>query len=165
LPRHLVTYREYVVPDLVIRVYTVPHSAESSTAEKQIPPLPLQWPNVPEAVPPSGKSAGGGTDGCDPPPSSPPALIKRQQRGNHSPQLGCLQRHACTMFSEINSFGVNPCLQVAVWDHIKVYERTVWKFNSVMTNNLAFMPGDGTSCCSSSSDGTLKVFPPPRRPI
>lgn len=55
-------------------------------------------------------------------------------------------------------FDSRLCGQVAVWDHQKVQERTVWRLNHVMTNNLAFLPGgDGMSCCSSSSDGTLKV--------
>ena len=49
-------------------------------------------------------------------------------------------------------------MQVAVWNHNKVYERTVWKMNTVMTNNLAFLPGgESASCCCSSSDGTVKV--------
>lgn len=49
-------------------------------------------------------------------------------------------------------------LKVAVWNHNKVYERTVWKMNSVMTNNLAFLAGDDITCCCSSSDGTVKVI-------
>ena len=49
--------------------------------------------------------------------------------------------------------------QVAVWDFGKVYERTVWRMNRALTNNLSFLPSvDGMSCCSASSDGTLKVL-------
>ena len=49
-------------------------------------------------------------------------------------------------------------LQVAVWDFGKVYERTVWRLNKALTNNLSFLPSvDGMACCSASSDGTLKV--------
>ena len=47
---------------------------------------------------------------------------------------------------------------MAVWDFGKVYERTVWRMNRALTNNLSFLPSvDGMSCCSASSDGTLKV--------
>lgn len=49
--------------------------------------------------------------------------------------------------------------QVAVWDHAKVYDRTVYNLNKALTNNLRFLPGsDGMQCCSASSDGTLKSF-------
>ncbi|KAL3157624.1 hypothetical protein ABBQ32_012072 [Trebouxia sp. C0010 RCD-2024] len=49
--------------------------------------------------------------------------------------------------------------QVAVWDHAKVYDRTVYNLNRALTNNLRFLPGsDGMQCCSASSDGTLKTF-------
>lgn len=48
--------------------------------------------------------------------------------------------------------------QVAIWDHAKVYDRTVYNLNKALTNNLRFLPGsDGMQCCSASSDGTLKV--------
>lgn len=48
--------------------------------------------------------------------------------------------------------------QVAIWDHAKVYDRTVYNLNKALTNNLCFLPGsDGMQCCSASSDGTLKV--------
>lgn len=49
--------------------------------------------------------------------------------------------------------------QVAIWDHAKVYDRTVYNLNKALTNNLRFLPGsDGMQCCSASSDGTLKSF-------
>lgn len=48
--------------------------------------------------------------------------------------------------------------QVAIWDHAKVYDRTVYNLNRALTNNLRFLPGsDGMQCCSASSDGTLKA--------
>ena len=49
--------------------------------------------------------------------------------------------------------------QIAVWDWQKVYERTVYpRINRWLTNQLRFMPGgDGSSCASSSYDGTVKV--------
>jgi DNA damage-binding protein 2 len=48
--------------------------------------------------------------------------------------------------------------QVAVWDYEKVFERTVHRINRALTNNLAFFPGgDGSQCCSTSSDGTVKA--------
>ena len=57
------------------------------------------------------------------------------------------------------SEGRSPTVQVAVWDHQKVQERTVWRLNKAITNNLAFLPGgDGMSCCSSAADGTIKVI-------
>ena len=50
--------------------------------------------------------------------------------------------------------------QVAIWDHAKVYDRTVYNLNRALTNNLRFLPGsDGMQCCSASSDGTLKASP------
>ncbi|KAK9811590.1 hypothetical protein WJX72_006636 [[Myrmecia] bisecta] len=49
--------------------------------------------------------------------------------------------------------------QVAIWDFDKVYERTVYNLQRALCNNLRFLhSGDGMSCCSASSDGTLKVF-------
>ena len=49
--------------------------------------------------------------------------------------------------------------QVAIWDHAKVYDRTVYNLNRALTNKLRFLPGsDGMQCCSASSDGTLKVL-------
>lgn len=49
--------------------------------------------------------------------------------------------------------------QVAIWDHAKVYDRTVYNLNRALTNNLRFLPSsDGMQCCSASSDGTLKVM-------
>lgn len=48
--------------------------------------------------------------------------------------------------------------QVAIWDHAKVYDRTVYNLNRALTNNLRFLPGsDGMQCCSASSDGSLKA--------
>lgn len=49
------------------------------------------------------------------------------------------------------------CVQVAVWDHLKVYERTVWRPSHGPTNALSFLPGGSMSCCATSGDGTLKV--------
>ncbi|KAK9845886.1 hypothetical protein WJX81_005132 [Elliptochloris bilobata] len=49
--------------------------------------------------------------------------------------------------------------QVAVWDHIKVYERTVYPMHRALTNNICFFDtASALSCASASSDGLLKVF-------
>lgn len=48
--------------------------------------------------------------------------------------------------------------QVAMWDHVKVYERTVYPMHRALTNNICFFDAAGAMCCASaSSDGQLKV--------
>eukprot|EP00891_Asterochloris_glomerata_P004616 jgi/Astpho2/4616/Aster-00190 len=48
--------------------------------------------------------------------------------------------------------------QVAVWDHAKVCERTVFNMHMALTNNIRFLPGsDGMQACSASTDGKLKA--------
>jgi len=48
--------------------------------------------------------------------------------------------------------------QVAVWDHLKVYERTVYTMHRALTNNIRFFDAaSALSCASASSDGKLKV--------
>ena len=49
--------------------------------------------------------------------------------------------------------------QVAMWDHVKVYERTVYPMHRALTNNICFFDTAGAmSCASASSDGQLKVW-------
>ena len=49
-------------------------------------------------------------------------------------------------------------VQVAVWDHAKVCERTVFNMHMALTNNIRFLPGsDGMQACSASTDGKLKA--------
>ena len=49
-------------------------------------------------------------------------------------------------------------VQVAVWDHVKVCERTVFNMHMALTNNIRFLPGsDGMQACSASTDGKLKA--------
>ena len=48
--------------------------------------------------------------------------------------------------------------QVAMWDHVKVYERTVYPMHRALTNNICFFDAaSAMSCASASSDGLLKV--------
>jgi len=48
--------------------------------------------------------------------------------------------------------------QVAVWDHQKVYERTVYTMHRALTNQIRFFDAaSALSCASASSDGKLKV--------
>ena len=45
-----------------------------------------------------------------------------------------------------------------MWDHVKVYERTVYPMHRALTNNICFFDTAGAmSCASASSDGQLKV--------
>ena len=47
---------------------------------------------------------------------------------------------------------------MAVWDHIRVYERTVYPMHRALTNNICFFDSSSAlSCASASSDGLLKV--------
>ena len=47
---------------------------------------------------------------------------------------------------------------MAVWDHAKVCERTVFNMHMALTNNIRFLPGsDGMQACSASTDGKLKA--------
>ena len=49
---------------------------------------------------------------------------------------------------------------MAVWDHIRVYERTVYPMHRALTNNICFFDSSSAlSCASASSDGLLKVVP------
>ncbi len=49
---------------------------------------------------------------------------------------------------------------MAVWDHIRVYERTVYPMHRALTNNICFFASSSAlSCASASSDGLLKVAP------
>ena len=51
--------------------------------------------------------------------------------------------------------------QVAVWDHEKVHERTVYAtMHRALTNNLRFLcAASDAACASASSDGHLKARP------
>ena len=49
---------------------------------------------------------------------------------------------------------------MAVWDHIRVYERTVYPMHRALTNNICFFnTSSALTCASASSDGLLKVVP------
>lgn len=49
--------------------------------------------------------------------------------------------------------------QVAIWDFEKVHERTVHPMNRALTNTIRCMRGgDDNKACSTSSDGTVKIF-------
>ena len=52
--------------------------------------------------------------------------------------------------------------QVAVWDHEKVHERTLYAgMHRALTNNLRFLcASSDAACASASSDGLLKACPP-----
>ena len=51
--------------------------------------------------------------------------------------------------------------QVAVWDHERVHERTVYAtMHRALTNNLRFLcAASDAACASASSDGLLKACP------
>jgi hypothetical protein len=57
--------------------------------------------------------------------------------------------------------------QVAVWDHEKVHERTLYaSMHRALTNNLRFLcAASDAACASASSDGLLKARPLSASPL
>ncbi|EFN53251.1 hypothetical protein CHLNCDRAFT_26064, partial [Chlorella variabilis] len=96
--------------------------------------------------------------GRPPPPQAPPARrwqVDAAVLKLHSRRTTCLEFHPTLDHLVLSG---DKRGQIAVWDHHKVYERTLYSsINRWLTNQLRFMPG-GDACASSSYDGTVKVF-------
>lgn len=98
--------------------------------------------------------------GRPPPPQAPSASrwqVDAAVLKLHSRRTTCLEFHPTLDHLVLSG---DKKGQIAVWDWQKVYERTVFtSINRWLTNQLRFMPGgDGSSCASSSYDGSIKIF-------
>ena len=49
-------------------------------------------------------------------------------------------------------------MQVAIWDWVKVHERSVYKPHGALTNNIRFLPeNNGNTAVTAGTDGRLKA--------